>query len=526
MVTLREAIEGLSVTGSENIVKEATSLMYTGDLAGLTQPLHNLGVETRGDLAVQFSQVCYDSRQVKPGSLFVCIPGLKSDGHAFAEQAVSRGAVALIVERFLDLPVSQLKVNNARQALGRAAAALYDRPADRLRMCGVTGTNGKTTVTHLIEHIMARTGNTPGIIGTLGARIGSDQFPGKRTTPEASDLQELLAEMVNRGCTYAIMEVSSHALDLYRVEGCEYDVAVFTNLSQDHLDYHLTMQDYLAAKTKLFSSLGGETKKSGKKFAVINGDDPVAVQLLALTPVRAVTYGTTPGVDYRARAIRNQVNGVEFEVLFPGGVQRLKLKTPGRFTVYNALAAFAVGVEEGLAPAKVAAALAEIDGVPGRFELVDEGQPFSLVVDYAHTPDGLENVLKTARDCVEGRVLTVFGCGGDRDRTKRPIMGAMAAKYSDLSIITSDNPRSEQPEAIIAEVEGGFAGSTSEYISVPDRRAAILLACSKARAGDIVLIAGKGHENYQLIKDQVLPFDDRRVARECLRRLGYGKTNA
>jgi UDP-N-acetylmuramoyl-L-alanyl-D-glutamate--2,6-diaminopimelate ligase len=505
MVTLREAIHALVAPQAEG---------------------STISFETIGDLDLQFSKVCYDSRQVEQGSLFVCIPGLKSDGHDFAAQAVSRGAVALIVERFLDLPISQVKVKDARQTLGVVAAALYNQPAQLLRMCGVTGTNGKTTVTHLIEHIMAYVGKRPGIIGTLGARIGETEFPGSRTTPEASDLQQLLGEMVRCGCDYAVMEVSSHALDLHRVAGCEYDVAVFTNLTQDHLDYHNTMEEYLAAKAKLFATLGKGSIKVGKKFAVINGDDPAAEKLLSVTSVNAVTYGLTSNANYQARELQNRVSGVEFDVVYPGGVEHLKLKTPGRFTMYNALAAFAVGVEEGLDPTQVAAALAELNGVPGRFELVNEGQPFNVVVDYAHTPDGLENVLKTAREFVAGRIITVFGCGGDRDRTKRPLMGALSAKYSELSIITSDNPRSEQPGQIIAEIERGFAGLASEYLTEPDRRTAIQLACSKAEPGDIVLIAGKGHEDYQLVNDQVLPFDDRLVARECLRGLGYGKANA
>lgn len=521
MVSLREAIPSLLGAG-ESEAKKAMGSMAEENLAG-TLCRHD--VEVQGNLDREITGVQYDSRKVAAGNVFVCISGLKADGHDFAAMAVAKGAAALVVERFLELPVTQVKVKNSRRALGPMAASFFGNPADKLRMFGVTGTNGKTTVTYLLEHLFVRAGQRVGLIGTLGARIGDAGFPGSRTTPEASDLQELLAEMVSRKANCAVMEVSSHALDLHRVAGCEYDVAVFTNLTQDHLDYHKTMDEYLAAKGKLFQSLGQGARKQGRKLAVINADDAAAEKLLALTQVKAVTYGFASNADYRAVNVVNLPSGVELEVEYPGGRIGLKLKTPGLFTVYNGLAALAVGIEEGLHPEFVAGALSEVKGVPGRFEPVAGGQPFAVIVDYAHTPDSLENVLKTAREFAAGRIITVFGCGGDRDRGKRPVMGEIAARLSDLAVVTSDNPRTEDPASIITDIKAGIEQVTGEYLIEPDRRDAIMLACSRAKAGDLVLIAGKGHEDYQEINGQKFPFDDRVVARECLGRLGYGKTN-
>ncbi|HWJ03693.1 MAG TPA: UDP-N-acetylmuramyl-tripeptide synthetase, partial [Verrucomicrobiae bacterium] len=343
MVILRQVMTGLpewaeTPEGAVNEMNEANNpaLLFA-----------NQQIEIKGSLDTPVTGVSYDSRQVAPGSIFVCIPGLKADGHDFAAVAVERGASVLVVEHFLELPVTQVKVQDTRRALGLISAAFLGWPADKLRMIGVTGTNGKTTTTSLIEYMFNRAGRTTGLIGTLGARIGDAEFPGSRTTPEASDLQGLLAEMVNRQAGYAVMEVSSHALDLHRVAGVEYDVAVFTNLTQDHLDFHGNMAEYLAAKAKLFKGLGREAHKTGKKYAVINLDDSAGPKLAAATQVKAVTYGVNHAADYRAENILNQPTGVEFDAVFPGGTIRLALKTPGIFTVYNSLAAFAVGIEEG-----------------------------------------------------------------------------------------------------------------------------------------------------------------------------------
>ncbi|MDA8442333.1 MAG: UDP-N-acetylmuramoyl-L-alanyl-D-glutamate--2,6-diaminopimelate ligase [Peptococcaceae bacterium] len=479
-----------------------------------------------GNINIEITSICYDSRMVKPGALFVCIPGLKADGHSFATKAVQQGAVALVVEHFLDLPVSQVKVKDSRQALGLLAAAFYHWPSDSLRLIGITGTNGKTTITYLLEHVLRRAAHNIGLIGTLGARIGETEFPGTRTTPEASDLQGLLATMVQRQAEYVVMEVSSHALELHRTSGCEYDVAVFTNLTQDHLDFHQTMEQYLAAKAKLLAGLDDNPRKQGRKYAVINADDAAAPELCAKTTAKVLTYGLQAGAVYRAVNVQNTAAGVSFEVVYPGGTLELKLQTPGLFTVYNALAAFAVGIEEQLDPSHLAIALSEMTGVPGRFETVSGKQPFNVIVDYAHTPDGLENVLKTARGFCQGKVIAVFGCGGDRDKTKRPVMGRIAGSLADVAIVTSDNPRTEQPNAIIADIIAGIKEITQDFITEPDRGTAINLACAMADKGDLVLIAGKGHEDYQEICGIKYPFDDREVARACLERMGYGKDNA
>lgn len=523
MVSLRKVVSSL-LDFDNNVTREAKENMVNSSM-DLAELLRDINVDVKGSLDVEITGVAYDSRRVKPGYVFVCITGLQADGHSFAAQAVEHGAKALVVDRFLDLPVTQIKIKDTRRGLGLLAAAFYGWPAQKLRVCGVTGTNGKTTVTHLIEHILNYSGRNTGLIGTLGARVGGSEFPGNRTTPEASDLQELLARMLECQAEYAVMEVSSHALDLHRVEGCEYDIAVFTNLTQDHLDYHKTMEEYLAAKTKLFVSLNQDSHKTGRKYAVINMDDPAAGQLKAQTTVKTFTYGINQPADYHAVNILNRPEGVSFDLLFPGGQVSMNMKTPGLFSVYNTLAAFTVGSQEGLEPELIARVLSEVQGVPGRFEPVRGNQPFGVIVDYAHTPDSLENVIRTARQFAKGRIITVFGCGGDRDRSKRPVMGHIAANLSDLAIVTSDNPRTEDPLQIIADIKPGLAEITPDFLVEPDRREAIRLALNKASDEDIVIIAGKGHENYQEINGKKHFFDDRVVAREYLEELGYGTNN-
>lgn len=486
----------------------------------LTEIISGIEIQASlGDCQVIIRGMSMDSRHVQAGDLFVCVPGFQVDGHDFAAKAVASGAVALVVERFLPLEVPQVKVSNVRQVMGKLAAVVYGYPSEHLELVGVTGTNGKTTITYLIEKIGIKQGKKVGLIGTLGARIDGRDIPGDRTTPEAIEVQKLLGEMVGEGVSLAAMEVSSHALDLGRVAGCEFDAGIFTNLTQDHLDYHKTMEDYLSAKSLLFSSLKGN--KSLKKISILNGDDPVFLKLSQASAASVVSYGIHNSVDYRAENVEVTPEGVRFQVRFSGGVQDIWYATPGFFSVYNALAAFAWGVERGYFPATVAEALAEIQGVPGRFESVRQGQPFQVIVDYAHTPDGLENVVRTARDFTKGRLLTVFGCGGDRDRTKRPIMGKVAAQGSDFLFVTSDNPRTEDPDQIIQEILTGVEGV--DYISLRDRREAIWRACHLAKPGDTILIAGKGHETYQIFGTEVHPFDDREVAREALRGLGYGQ---
>ncbi|MBP1759330.1 MAG: UDP-N-acetylmuramyl-tripeptide synthetase [Firmicutes bacterium] len=473
---------------------------------------------TSGDLKVIVRGMSMDSRHVQSGDLYACVPGLQVDGHDFAASAVTSGAVALVVERFLPLDVPQVKVSNVRQVMGTLAAFIYGHPSEQLELVGVTGTNGKTTITYLIEKIGIKHGKKVGLIGTLGSRIDGRNIPGDRTTPEAIDVQKLLAEMVTEGVSLAVMEVSSHALALGRVGGCEYDVGIFTNLTQDHLDYHKTMEDYLYAKSLLFANLKGI---KNPKISILNGDDPAFMELSQASVAPVVSYGIYNSVDYRAENVEVTTEGVRFQVHFRETIQDIWYATPGFFSVYNALAAFVWGVERGYSPSTVAEALAEISGVPGRFESVRLGQPFQVIVDYAHTPDGLENVVRTARDFTKGRLLTVFGCGGDRDRTKRPIMGEVAAQWSDFLFVTSDNPRTEDPDLIIKEILAGVSGV--DYVALGDRREAIWSACRLAKPGDTILIAGKGHETYQIFGAEVYPFDDREVAREALRGLGYGQ---
>ena len=482
------------------------------------------GIEVQavsGDSRVIIRGMTMDSRRVELGDLYVCVPGFKVDGHDYAASAISLGAVALIVERFLPLEVPQVKVLNVRQVMGLLAANVYGQPSQQLELVGVTGTNGKTTITYLIEKIGIRQGLKVGLIGTLGSRIDGRDIPGERTTPEAIEVQKLLGEMVAEGVDLAVMEVSSHALDLGRVVGCEFDVGIFTNLTQDHLDYHKTMEEYLYAKSRLFAHYL-EGKKS-PKISILNGDDPAFFELSEASSASVVSYGIHNGVDYCAENVEVTTEGVRFEVRFSGRSQEIRYATPGVFSVYNALAAFVWGVERGYDSAVVAEALADIACVPGRFESVRIGQPFQVIVDYAHTPDGLENVVRTARDFTKGRLITVFGCGGDRDRSKRPLMGEAASQWSDFLIVTSDNPRTENPDLIINEILAGVSGV--DYVVQPDRREAIFTACRMAKSEDTILIAGKGHETYQIFGTEVHPFDDREVAREALRGLGYGQVD-
>ncbi len=485
--------------------------------------------DSGGNQQVSLAGLQYDSRRVEPGFLFVAIRGFKTDGHLFIGDAVARGAVAVALEEPLTAvagagripPVAWVQVDNTRRALGLLAARFYGYPSRRLRLIGVTGTNGKTTTTHLIQAVLEAAGRPAGLLGTIGNRLGDQILPAVHTTPEALDLQVLLDRLVNLGAWGAVMEVSSHALALHRVAGAEFDGAVFTNLTQDHLDFHRDMEDYFHGKARLFQELG-QGVKNGPKYAVINGDDPWSHRLAALTPVPVITYGCNEGVQVRAGDIHLEAGGFTCTVTWPGGATRLGLALTGHYNVYNALAAFTVALQEGIDPGVAAAALAGVRGVPGRLEPINQGQPFTVVVDYAHTPDGLENVLRAARQVTRGRLLVVFGCGGDRDRGKRPLMGRAAAELSDYSIVTSDNPRSEEPEAIIAAILAGVRAVPGAHYQVEaDRRRAIAAAFTLAQPGDMVVIAGKGHENYQILKDKTIPFDDRQVAREELAALGY-----
>lgn len=476
-----------------------------------------------GDFEQEVTGITYDSRQVSPGTLFVALPGLKTDGHYFIKDAVARGARAVIISdpAFAAENYTWAQVPDARNALSDLACAFYDNPSLSLNMIGVTGTNGKTTTTNLIATVLEDAGHHPALIGTIHNRLGREIYPVHHTTPEAPDLQELFRTFLNKGADYVVMEVSSHALEMQRVRGTEFDVTVFTNLTQDHLDFHQTMEEYLAAKGKLFSGLGKGVKER-RKFAILNSDDPYVEQLMELSSVPIITYGVKKNADVKAEQVIVTDKGVSFVLRYTNQTLPVNLKLTGIFNVYNALAAIAVGLVEGVPAEAIIKSLEKVAGVPGRFERVDGGQNFTVIVDYSHTPDSLENCLKTAREFAQGKIITVFGCGGDRDRTKRPLMGEVAGRYSDYCIVTSDNPRSEEPRAIIDEIIPGLARVKGEnyYTAITDRKEAIFQAIRRARAGDAVIIAGKGHEDYQIIGTKVLDFDDRLVARQALEEIG------
>ena len=462
------------------------------------------GAEIRGDARVPVADVAFDSRRVAPGALFFCVPGADRDGHAFAADAIGSGATALVVDRWLDDDAPQVRVPSVRRAMGPMSAVVLGDPAASLTIVGITGTNGKTTIVHLLDAIFRAAGHRTGTIGTIGAHVDGEPVDLARTTPEAPDLLRLLARMRDTGVTAVAMEVSSHALDQDRVGGLRFAAATFTNLSQDHLDHHGTMEAYFAAKASLFTD-------ERARVGVVNVDDPWGRRLLD-APMSLSTYGVGPNADVRAVDVEVQAGGVSFRV----DGRRVESALSGAFNVSNVLGAFATASAIGIDPDAAVAGIATVRRVPGRMDPVDVGQRFLAVVDYAHTPDSIRTVLAAARPLATGRVIVVFGCGGDRDRAKRFPMGAAATEGADLTVLTTDNPRSEDPLAIIAEVEAGAAAGGGRYVVEPDRRAAIRLALEEARAGDVVIVAGKGHETEQELADRSIPFDDRVVVREEL----------
>jgi UDP-N-acetylmuramoyl-L-alanyl-D-glutamate--2,6-diaminopimelate ligase len=470
-------------------------------------------VEVRNAAPASVSDLAYDAGAVGAGSLFVCVPGQRADGHDFAEGAVERGAVALIVERPLDLPVPQLVVSDARLAMALAADAFFGRPTRELEVAGVTGTNGKTTTAFVLYAILAAAGRRPGLLGTVEMRVGGERRPVTRTTPEAIDLQRTFRELLDAGDRSCAMEASSHASELKRLVGTRFRALVFTNFSQDHLDFHGTLAAYYDAKRRLFTEADVD---GNRPPAAVNVGDAhgrrLAADLRGLG-VELVTFGLVDDADIRAEELELTPSSTSFRAA--GLVLRPRLR--GRFNVENVLGAVAAARLLGIEEEDVVKGVEHVAGVPGRFEAVDEGQPFAVVVDYAHTPEALENVLAEARRLTTGRLLCVFGCGGDRDRAKRPLMGEVVSRVADSAIVTSDNPRSEDPEAIIAQILAGMDGR--EQVE-PDRAAAIALAIEAAEEGDVVVIAGKGHEQGQELGDRTIPFDDREVARDALRRLG------
>lgn len=489
------------------------------------------GVEVRGrwgDSAPDLTGVHYDSRKIEAGQLFVAIAGEQVDGNLFVPDAVGRGARVVVSERAQPADLAGLagwiQVRNARQALAAVSANWFGRPAEKLRLVGVTGTNGKTTTTWLTETLLRRSGQSTGLIGTIEYHVASRVLPSPHTTPESFDLQRLFAEMAEAGCGVAVLEASSHALAMDRLWGCRFEVAIFTNLTQDHLDYHGTMENYKAAKRRLFEGTGAGAPRA----AVINADDPASAEMVQGYGGEVLTFGFSPRAQLRASHLENSPAGLRFQLDGPDGwKEQISSRMAGRVNVQNILAAIGTGLKLGLDRATILEGVSQLERVPGRFERVDQGQPFLVIVDFAHTPDALINVLKLSREIVQrgaesGRVITVFGCGGDRDRTKRPLMGAAAGTYSDLAIVTSDNPRTEDPRLIINDAVVGLQRTPARQVVEPDRDKAIRLAISEARPGDLVLIAGKGHEDYQILGSRKIHFDDVEQARQALEGLGYG----
>jgi UDP-N-acetylmuramoyl-L-alanyl-D-glutamate--2,6-diaminopimelate ligase len=471
--------------------------------------------------ALEVAGIQYDSRRVNAGDLFFAFPGSHADGRRFAQDALSRGALAVVAGSPApeDLAARWIEVEHGRQTLALAARNFYQRPDERLGLTGVTGTNGKTTTAYLIDSVLRAAGKTTAMIGTIEYHVAGRVLPAVNTTPESLDLMRLFSELEQAGGSHVTMEVSSHALDLGRVYGMQFHTVVFTNLTRDHLDYHRTMEAYFAAKQRLFVGAGGPPPK----FAVLNRDDPHSREIKLDPKTEAFWYGLGPESNLRARHIASSFQGLRFDVQF--GKLRFPVESPllGKINVYNVLAACGVGLSYNIAPEIVARGIANLQAVPGRFERIDEGQPFVVAVDYAHTDDALRNTIAVARGLNPKRIVTLFGCGGDRDRAKRPLMGQAAAEASDFVVLTSDNPRSEDPLAIMNDALVGIRRLDVPHIIEPDRATAIARALNEAREGDVVILAGKGHETYQVLKDRTIPFDDRAVARDVLRGYGYRK---
>jgi len=466
----------------------------------------------------------YDSRRIAPGSLFFAFPGAKSDGRQFIAGALASGAVAVVCESPPPegMDARWIHVRHGREALAVMSREFYGRPDEALKLTGVTGTNGKTTTVYLIDTMLRACGAKTGMVGTVLYRVAGEERRAVNTTPESLDLMRLMAETRDEGGSHFIFEVSSHALALRRVFGLSFHTVVFTNLTRDHLDYHGSMDAYFEAKRLLFEGAGGASPRA----AVLNADNSWSAKIRTREQTRRITYSVksaaeTPAADLRAMQVESGFQGVNFRVLHEGKKTRIHSPLCGLINVYNLLAAFGAGLSLGLGAEEAADGLATLAAVPGRFEGIDEGQPFLVVVDYAHTDDALRNVILTARGLKPRHIITLFGCGGDRDRTKRPLMGSAAAELSDLVVVTSDNPRSEDPLAIINDAMVGVQRHSTRAIVEPDRRQAIRRALREAGAGDIVIIAGKGHETYQVLHDRVIDFDDRSEARAALNEFGY-----
>lgn len=474
-------------------------------------------VQVAGTLAKTVTDITADSRVVVPGSLFICLVGAHVDGHQYLDKAAAQGAAAAIVDHIpeqVPAGLTLLKVADTRAAMEIVTPYFYDYPGRHMRMIGVTGTNGKTTSTNIMRLILRKAGYKVGLIGTINVMINDECIVSHNTTPDVVDLQKFLYRMQIAGCQYVVMEVSSHALALHRVAGIEYDTAVLTNITQDHLDFHKTMENYRDAKGLLFEHLHEGSKIN--KTAVFNSDDPSSAVLEARTKTRILTYGKGRDNDVYPLTFKVEAKQMQLDLATPAGEMDLLLKITGEFNVYNVMGCVAAMLAEKIDRETIVSVLDGFDGVPGRFQLVEAGQPYTVIVDYAHTPDGLENVLKTARSITRGKLWAVFGCGGDRDNKKRPIMGSIALELADNLVVTSDNPRTEDPEKIIAMIETALANipAGKSVTKITDRREAINYALEHAEPLDVIMIAGKGHENYQILKDRTIHFDDKEVVQE------------
>lgn len=480
----------------------------------LSEVVHGIDIIDRyGNMEIDIKDIVYDSRKVSPGCVFICVTGFKVDGHKYIEDAIKMGAVAAIVEKDVEAKgITLVKVADTRKCMPILGSNFYEHPTNTLKLVGITGTNGKTTTTYLIKSILDHAHKKTSTIGTISIRIGEVEVPSSRTTPESIDLQQLFKEMLKKDMEYSVMEVSSHALDLGRVDNCSFRIGIFTNLTQDHLDYHKNFDNYREAKKKLFY----KTTHAN----IINIDDMhgriIADEIKSLK-TDLITYGIDSNADIMAKNIEIDVKGVKFTLITPKYSIEIENKTPGRFSVYNCLAAAAVAYAEDISKDIIKEGLINLDNVPGRSEVLNIDRPYSVIIDYAHSPDALENILNAVRQYAKGKIITVFGCGGDRETEKRPVMGEVAGRLSDYCVITSDNPRSEEPDSIIKQIEQGISSTKCDYICIENRRDAINYALKIAKQDDIVLLAGKGHETYQVLKEGTIHFDEREVIRELIR---------
>ena len=459
---------------------------------------------------VEIASIAYDSRKVTRGSLFVCVEGYRQDGHEYVDDAIRKGAIAILACKEIEVPkeVILIKHHNTRKALAEVSSNFYQSPTKKINLIGVTGTKGKTTTTFMIKSMLEQKGHKVGLIGTIANYVGEKIIPSERTTPESLELQQMFLEMKEQGVDSVVMEVSSHSLDLYRVHACEFDVGVFANLSRDHLDFHMNFENYFDAKSKLFDIC---------KYGVVNIDDQYGRRILEESKCETISFGIENESNVRAENIKISPEGTRFEVVDKRSNEKIEISVPipGRFSAYNALAAIAACQRYDISVENIINGLKSLK-VPGRAETVETNGEVAVVVDYAHSPDSLENILQAVNAYATGRIVVIFGCGGDRDRTKRPIMGEIAGKLAGFTVITSDNPRTEDPDAIIAEIEEGIKKTRGEYIIISDRRKAIEYAIKNFRKDDVILIAGKGHETYQIFKDRTIHFDDREAALEVM----------